>query len=86
MEETNGLEGLADELIRRAWIAKIRQRGKRPVLEVSNPDADGTGPLTEVVTFDGQTYTLPGGQAIGQVSDVEATADQIQHVLRSVGQ
>ncbi|GLY86011.1 hypothetical protein [Actinoallomurus iriomotensis] len=86
MEETNGLEGLADELIRRAWVAKIRQRGKRPVLEVSNPKTDGTRLLTEIVTCDGETYTLPGGQAIGQVSDVVATADQVQRVLRNVGQ
>lgn len=86
MEDTNGLEGLADELIRRDWVAKIRQRGKRPVLEVSNPETDGTRPLTEIVTCDGQEYALPGGQTIGLVSDVEATADQIQHVLRSMGQ
>jgi hypothetical protein len=93
-EQRIGLRDLAEELTRRNWVAHVRRRGKGPVLEVTNPEVGNTDErlLTEVITCqdapgsDGLAYGLPGGQTIGLVTDVETAADQIQHVLRSVGQ
>jgi hypothetical protein len=87
-----GLQDLADELNRRKWVAHVRRRSTGPVLEVTNPETASPGerPLTETITCDetpdGLAYCLPGGQTIGLLTDVKSAADQVQHVLRSVGQ
>lgn len=92
-EQRNALQLLADELTRRGWIAHMPSRSK-VVLEVTNP-ARGAGSepaLTETVRCQdaaggtGLAFCLPGGHVVGPATDVDAAADQIQHVLRSVGQ
>lgn len=92
-EETTGLQNLAAELTRRGWGAHLRRLRRGPCLEVTNPQTGSADepPLAELVTCQaapddgGLAYALPGGQVIGSVSDVEAAAENIQHVLRSVG-
>jgi hypothetical protein len=86
------LKQLADELASRDWHAVVCQVRRGVVLEVTNPEVSSPDepPLRETITCedtgDGEfAYSFVGGQLIGQVVDVPAAADQIQHVLRSVG-
>jgi hypothetical protein len=81
------LQELAEELTGREWVADVRQHSSGPVLEVTNPRVREMSEsiVCQNTGESGPTYSYDGGQVIGSVTDVERAADQIQHVLRSVG-
>jgi hypothetical protein len=89
MDERNEgthLQKLCGELTERDWVAHVRRRTDGPVLEVTNPH-NTTRTTTVICRYagGGPQYNIQDGQTLGPVTDVETAADQIQHVLRSVG-
>ncbi|MEV5710959.1 hypothetical protein [Actinoallomurus sp. NPDC052274] len=76
---------LAEVLKRRDWPARIRQRGDRFTLTVTNPaDEELNESVVCSASDNGLAYSVPGGQELGPTADVEKVADRLQNMLRSV--
>lgn len=76
------LDLLRAELEARGWPAHHRGTDARPFLHVCNPADLG---FNDSVGVRGDRYVWNWGPEIGPISNVQAAASRIMHVLRVVG-